>query len=146
MKLALEITAAGSAEVLNSSLYTIQSIPLGLKCLESTTRQQHVWKTQHRDTFHRLTYVFPPIWSCCRLQALDWAHLYMISFSIGWALGCLSLDWFAFPSVHVAFSRAAVSADVRPALRTNGIKDMLIAAQPDILPPTPDSKALSKTL
>lgn len=75
----------------------------------------------------------------------------MILFSIGWALqwvelagGCQTSDWFAFPSVHVPFSRAAVSADVRPALGTNGIKDMLIAANADILPPNPDSNALSK--
>lgn len=58
--------------------------------------------------------------------------------------GCLTRDWFAFPSVHVAITRAAVSADVRPALGTNGIKDMLIAAQSDILPPKPNSNALSR--
>jgi len=56
-----------------------------------------------------------------------------------WWNGCVTSDWFASPSVHVAFSRSAVSADVRPALRANGIKEMLIAKQSDIPPPKPNS-------
>lgn len=51
----------------------------------------------------------------------------------------MTSDWFASPFVHVAFSRAAVSADVRPALGANGIKEMLIAEQSDIPPPKPNS-------
>lgn len=44
-------------------------------------------------------------------------------------------DWFVSPSVHHPFSRAAVSADVRPVSAANEIKDMVIAAESDNPPP-----------
>lgn len=114
------------------------------KCMENIV-QRHL---------SRLMFSFPHqimFQAGCRLwigHTSVWSLLLLAERFSGpnWRNGFVTSDWFPSPSVHVAFPRAAVSADVRPALGANGIKEMLIAGQSDIPPPKPDSNALSKTL